>query len=148
MVKFLQNQSYYNFFLRKAKTYQTQITWPFWQYNLDHVIKFCWWYLTSREANFADIVKIVITLIKATIKNSISSHPVDTWRTLNVRKTFRRIPGRLLNVLYTLNLCLVSMGQKNHKLCIEMQFLSLFLDEICKFLVNNADQNLKDVLLD
>ena len=40
------------------------------------------------------------------------------------------------------------MGQKNHKLCIEMQFLSLFLDEICKFLVNNADQNLKDVLLD
>ena len=35
--------------------------------------------------------------------------PVDTGRKLNVRKTFRRRPGHLLNVLCTLfNLCPVS----------------------------------------
>ena len=32
------------------------------------------------------------------------SFPVDTWRKLNVHKTFRRCPGRLLNVLCTFNL--------------------------------------------
>ena len=31
-------------------------------------------------------------------------HPVDTGRKLNVHKTFRRRPGRLLNVLCTFNL--------------------------------------------
>ena len=36
--------------------------------------------------------------------------PVDTWRKLNVHKTFRRRPGRLLNVLYTFNLRPVSAG--------------------------------------
>ena len=36
--------------------------------------------------------------------------PVDTGRKLNVHKTFRRRPGRLLNVLYTFNLCPVSTG--------------------------------------
>ena len=33
-----------------------------------------------------------------------SSFPVDTGRKLNVHKTFRRCPGRLLNVLCTFNL--------------------------------------------
>ena len=32
------------------------------------------------------------------------ANPVDTGRKLNVYKTFRRRPGRLLNVLCTLNL--------------------------------------------
>ena len=36
--------------------------------------------------------------------------PVDTGHKLNVCKTFRRRPGRLLNVLCTLNLRLVSTG--------------------------------------
>ena len=36
--------------------------------------------------------------------------PVDTGRELNVHKTFRRRPGRLLNVLCTFNLCPVSTG--------------------------------------
>ena len=36
--------------------------------------------------------------------------PVDTGRKLNVHKTFRRCPGRLLNVLCTFNLGPVSTG--------------------------------------
>ena len=36
--------------------------------------------------------------------------PVDTGRKLNVHKTFRRRPGRLLNVLCTINLRPVSTG--------------------------------------
>ena len=42
--------------------------------------------------------------------------PVDTGRKLNVHKTFRRRPGRLLNVLCTFNLRLVSAGhlRKSH----------------------------------
>ena len=35
-------------------------------------------------------------------------YPVDTGRKLNVHKTFRRRPGRLLNVLCTFNLHPVS----------------------------------------
>ena len=38
--------------------------------------------------------------------------PVDTGRKLNVHKAFRRRPGRLLNVLCTFNLRLVSTGTK------------------------------------
>ena len=38
-------------------------------------------------------------------------HPADTGRKLNVHKTFRRRPGRLLNVLCTFNLPPVSTGQ-------------------------------------
>ena len=34
--------------------------------------------------------------------------PVDTWSKLNVQKTFRRRPGRLLNVLCTFSLRCVS----------------------------------------
>ena len=36
--------------------------------------------------------------------------PIDTGRKLNVHKTFRRRPGRLLNVLCTFNLRSVSTG--------------------------------------
>ena len=44
---------------------------------------------------------------KTTVNN-----PVDTGRKLNVHKTFRRRPGRLLNVICTFNLRPVSTG--NH----------------------------------
>ena len=37
-------------------------------------------------------------------------YPVDTGRKFNVHKTFRRRPGRLMNVLYMLNLRPVSTG--------------------------------------
>ena len=40
--------------------------------------------------------------------NHSFTYPVDTGRKLNVHKTFRRRPGRLLNVLCTLNLRPVS----------------------------------------
>ena len=43
------------------------------------------------------------------IENSLSD-PIDTGRKLNVHKTFRRRPGRLLNVLCTFNLRPVSTG--------------------------------------
>ena len=38
-------------------------------------------------------------------------NPVDTVRKLNVHKTFRRCPGRLLNVLCTFNLRPLSTGK-------------------------------------
>ena len=38
------------------------------------------------------------------------SYPIDTGRKLNLHKTFRRRPGRLLNVLYTFSLRPVSTG--------------------------------------
>ena len=41
-----------------------------------------------------------------------SANPVDTGRKLNVHKTFRRRPGRLLNVLCTFNLRLLSTGKE------------------------------------
>ena len=41
-------------------------------------------------------------------------YPVDTGRKLNVHKTFRRRPGRLLNVLYTFNLRPVSTGYRSN----------------------------------
>ena len=49
----------------------------------------------------------------ATESSSVTGHhdPVDAGRKLNVHKTFRRRPGRLLNVLYTINLCTVCNGQ-------------------------------------
>ena len=42
--------------------------------------------------------------------------PVDTGRQLNVHKTFRRRPGRPLNVLCTFNLRPVSTGRNQNKL--------------------------------
>ena len=40
-----------------------------------------------------------------------SNNPVDTGRKLNVHKTFRRRPRRLLNVLCTINLRPASTGK-------------------------------------
>ena len=44
------------------------------------------------------------------MQGTSSSFPVDTGRKLNVHKTFRRRPGRLLNVLCTFNLRPISTG--------------------------------------
>ena len=43
-------------------------------------------------------------------KFHLKIYPVDTGRKLNVRKTSRRRPGRLLNVLCTFNVRPVSTG--------------------------------------
>ena len=51
-------------------------------------------------------------------KSTISSLPVDTGRKLNVHKTFRRRPERLLNVLCTFNLRLVFTGFKEGRISI------------------------------
>ena len=62
------------------------------------------------------------------------TYPVDTGRKLNVHKTFRRRPGRLLNVLCTFNLRLVSTGyisvlsgQQSYVVDIAMMRLTVFL---------------------
>ena len=52
-------------------------------------------------------LQVYIKFIETSLKNNC---PVDTRRKLNIHKTFRRCPGRLLNVLNTFNLCLVSAG--------------------------------------
>ena len=44
-----------------------------------------------------------------------TNDPVDTGGKLNVHKTFRRRPGRLLNVLCTFNLPPVSTGEWSSK---------------------------------
>ena len=41
----------------------------------------------------------------------VGPHPLDTGRKLNVHKTFRRCPGRFMNVLRTFNLRPVSTWQ-------------------------------------
>ena len=51
--------------------------------------------------------------------NKKRNGPVDTWRKLNVHKTFRRRPGRLLNVVYTFNLRPVSTGSVQKKKLID-----------------------------
>ena len=62
----------------------------------------------------------------------VFNFPVDTGRKLNVHKTFRRRPGRLLNVLCTFNLRPVSTGffiaffiddKENHLCAIRIHFL-------------------------
>ena len=44
-------------------------------------------------------------------RSALKQDPVDTGRKLNLHKTFRRRPGRLLNVLCTFNLRPVSTGE-------------------------------------
>ena len=49
--------------------------------------------------------------IVVTVENCCrSNYPVNTGRKLNVHKTFRKRPGRLMNVLCTLNLRPASTG--------------------------------------
>ena len=52
----------------------------------------------------------VDTLVFLVVQNGVHSNPIDTGRKLNVHKTFRRRPGRLLNVLFTFSLHPVSTG--------------------------------------
>ena len=54
----------------------------------------------------------------------VKAIPVDTGRKLNVHKTFRRRPGRLLNVLCTFNLRPVSAGMS-------VNVRNIFLQKVC-----------------
>ena len=53
----------------------------------------------------------IIPAFMIKFKNTTGINPVDTGRKLNVHKTFRRRPGRLLNVLFTFKLRPVSTGK-------------------------------------
>ena len=55
-------------------------------------------------------------IVKCIYARKFKVLPVDTGRKLNVHKTFRRRPGRLLNVLCTFNLRPVSTGYKIRKI--------------------------------
>ena len=60
-----------------------------------------------------DLTKIASDFINKNNRKHIFgkfNYPVDTGRQLNIRKTFRRRPGRLLNILCTFNLRPVSAG--------------------------------------
>ena len=56
------------------------------------------------------IILIIFTCVNDKINNNVID-PVDTGRKLIVHKTFRRRPGRLLNVLCTFSLRPVSTGK-------------------------------------
>ena len=90
--------------LWSASPYNTGKTWFFW--NVHSII-------TARILSF-----LVCIFRHSDWKGRFTKYisvfsPVDTGRKLNVRKTFRRRPGRLLNVLCTLNLRPASMGSPN-----------------------------------
>ena len=69
--------------------------------------------LTLVEKAALHISLIMVDYVKRALRNrqQITSH-VDTGRKLNVHKTIRKRPGRLLNVLCTFNLRPVSKGFK------------------------------------
>ena len=60
-------------------------------------------------------------------RNGLCANPVDTGQKLNVHKTFRRRPGRLVNVLCTFNLRPVSTGDINTR----VTFLFFFIFDSC-----------------
>ena len=62
------------------------------------------------KLSFEERLKSILTKVRL-LDYYASSNPVDTGRKLNVHKTFRRCPGRLLNVLCTFNLRPVSTGK-------------------------------------
>ena len=88
-------QNYWNWTIATLKKWffwsnlhgQILLTWPHTQYNLSHLIKFCWWrqgqklwchklyfkipfLRRSRATIFADIIKIVTIFIKTIFKDS------------------------------------------------------------------------------
>ena len=54
----------------------------------------------------SDLIQKYIHIIVSNDKDAVpkSYIPLDTGRKLNAHKTFRRRPGRLLNILYTFDL--------------------------------------------
>ena len=68
--------------------------------------------VTSHCLKFCQVsVEVLQPLPKSPDSSQRLIYPVDTGRKLNVHKTFRKRPERLLNVLCTFNLRPVSTGQ-------------------------------------
>ena len=85
------------------KTYVEMIAF-YWIFFLYHLV----WWETTIEAlqRRPSCQNPIVSSVAWRLENS---NPVDTGRKLKVHKTFRRRPGRLLNVLCTFNLCPVSI---------------------------------------
>ena len=73
--------------------------------------------------------------------------PVDTGRKLNVHKTFRRRPGRLLNALCTFNLRPVSTGEVFYKKGILKYFARFTGKQLCRNFFFNKVAGLRVVTL-
>ena len=65
------------------------------------------YFLQSTFLGYAWLDTVMIQLISSNLMD-----PISTGRKLNVHKTFRRRPERLLNVLCTFNLRPVSTGEE------------------------------------
>ena len=94
----------------------------------NHVQSVCFRIILVRIQSECGKIRIRITPNTDTFYAMHLSHslkdPVDTGRKLNQHKKSRRRPGRLLNVLCTLNLRSVSMGE-----CIDdRKTIQLFLE--------------------
>ena len=61
--------------------------------------------------NKLSTLAISLNILSDTVYQYLPTNPEDTGRKLNVHKTLRRRPGRLLNVLCTFNLRPVSTGK-------------------------------------
>ena len=68
--------------------------------------------------------------------------PVATGRKLNVNKTFRRRPARLLNILSTFNLCHVSTGMAFTKHIIANHYFQGSSWFLCKRQVSKSELKL------
>ena len=74
----------------------------------------------SRDESLKDLrqavkrSKVSLLVLCNNLDSSYVEQPLDTERKLNVHKTFRRRPERLLNILCTFNLCHVSKGNISH----------------------------------
>ena len=75
-----------------------------------------------------DILKVAGLNLKI---NPVASSTVDTETKLNVHKTFRRRPGRFLNVLCTFNLRPVSAGLHLNQQCY-LNFFTRFPHAVLK----------------
>ena len=73
---------------------------------------------------FWDVKYFEIFLVSVMMQASLLISPVGTGRKLNVHKTFRRRPGRLLNVLCTFNLRPVSIGSMSFDFYVDRNLCS------------------------
>ena len=80
----------------------------FYLYGFVRWTKYIWWARIIIICSFISFWSLQLNeFLQWEIKQKLP-FPTDTGRKLNVHKTFRRRPGRLLNVLCTLNLHPVS----------------------------------------
>ena len=66
-----------------------------WYWSMQHYLNYISWWAAKPKT---------ITQLPSRRKVDLQYYPIATWRKLNVRKTFRRCPRRLLNFFCTFNL--------------------------------------------